>query len=503
MVDVDKIRAYIENDVKVWSHPSMAVGIIKDGEVVLADGFGYRNVEKGLKANADTLYQIGSCSKSFTSAAAALLVDRGLLEWDRPVHDYLPWIRFMDDYVTLNATTRDFLSHRTGLPRHDASWIDGPWTRRELVENLRNMKPGWPLRTHWNYQNITITAIGYLIEELTGMTWEEFVKKEFFVPLGMDRSSFFIEDLEEDENHARPYGRIHPGDKEGFKEIPFLVSDREDRSKGIGEPIGPAGSIISCVNDMLKWVQFHLNNGKVGDVQLVSEKNLKETHKPQMLMSEPLLLDLPETDFYSYGLCWFTESYRGHVSFEHGGNLNGMSALMSCLPDQNLASVILVNNNGARNTYSTAYMINDMFLGIETEKTWSQRFLEWRDETSKPLEEQMEALFGKPKEGTSPSHPLEDYVGTYHNACYGDLQIGMEDGHLTYLYNKDFASVKHFHYDSFQIDSEEALLNGFVFRFLTDSKGEVEGLSIPIQLDPTLEDEIFAKVKEKTEKEDE
>ena len=114
------IREEIRSELPKWDQPSIAVGIVKDGSVVLNEGFGYADEGKQLKADADTLYQIGSCSKAFTAAAAAVLVDQGKLEWDKPVREYMPWIEFQDPYTTMNVTVRDLLCHRTGLPRHDA-----------------------------------------------------------------------------------------------------------------------------------------------------------------------------------------------------------------------------------------------------------------------------------------------------------------------------------------------------------------------------------------------
>ncbi|MBQ8995041.1 MAG: serine hydrolase [Oscillospiraceae bacterium] len=495
MVDVNKFKDFFENEVKVWDHPSMAVGIVKDGEVVLNDAFGFADVETKRKADADTMYAIGSCSKAFTAACAALLVDRGLLEWDKPVHDYIPWLRFKDDYVTLNATTRDLLCHRTGLPRHDVSWIKGSKNRKETVENLRNMNPGWSFRSHWYYQNICIVTIGYLVEVLTGMTWEEFVQKEILDPLGMTRTTFWVDAMRADPNHAEPYGRPHPHDLKGLKKEEFLYGGTEDYEKRIGDEIGPAGSILSTVNDMLKWVQFNLNNGRVGDKQLISEKNMKEIHSPQMLM-DPLLISLPETDFYSYGMGWFTETYRGHKIVEHGGNITGFSALVSLLPDQNLGSVILVNNNGARNTYSSSYHIMDQYLGI-TDGNWTQRFLDWQEKSHKAAEGQIEQMFGKPVDGTVPSHPLASYVGKYHNECYGDIDVTLENDRLILEFHHEVSELKHFHYDCFQMINEESLLYEFVVQFLTAQKGEVDRIQVPIALEPAVPDEIFVKVASK------
>jgi CubicO group peptidase (beta-lactamase class C family) len=492
MANIERLRTMIAEELTLWDQPSITVGIVKDGEVVLREGFGYADVEKGLRADPDTLYQIGSCSTAFTAAAAALLVDRGLLEWDKPVVDYLPWLRFKDEFTTLNATTRDMLCHRTGLPRHDAYWIDGPCTRRQMAENLRNMQPAWSFRSHWCYQNTCYVTIGLLIEALSGMTWEEFVKKELLEPLGMDRTVFYVDAIQADPNHATPYERKLPTDLTGYQACPFLKSDREDMAQGIGAPYGPAGSIMSTLNDMLKWVQFNLNNGKVGDRQIISEENMKQLHTPQTLLQEPLLVPFPEQDFYSYGMGWFTETHRGHLMVEHGGNINGFSALVTMIPDQNLGIITLTNFNNSFDTYSTSYEIVDAYLGVE-DGSWNSRWRELIAQVMGSQVAQTEAMYGKPVEGTSASHPLSDYVGTYTNPTYGDIQIGLEDDHLTFLYNKDFSPLRHFHYDSFQIHNPRALLSDMVLAFETSKRGAVSGLSIGIVLNPEVPDETFVK----------
>ena len=490
---MENIKACIEKELKAWDQPSMALGIVKDGKVVVADGFGCANLEKEQASNADTLYQIGSCSKAFTATAAALLVDQGKLEWDRPVHDYLPWIKFSDPYVTAHATTRDLLCHRTGLPRHDAYWIDGPVTRREMAENLRNMQPGWPFRTHWCYQNTCYVAVGMLIEELSGMTWEEFVRQNLLIPLGMDRTTFYVDAISADPNHADPYDRPLPADLQGIRPIPFLKSDREDMAKGIGAPYGPAGSIMSTVNDMCKWIQFHLNNGKVGDKQLISEENMKELHKPNMLMDAPLLMACPEIDFPAYGMGWFVETFRGHVMVEHGGNINGFSALVTMVPDLNLGVVCLVNFNDSFHTYAATYEIIDHYLGVQG-GDWNEKFRKFIAETFRAQLDGIKAMNGPQVEGTQPSHALADYAGTYRNACYGDIVISLHDDGLHFLYNKQESPAPHYHYDTFLIQNPHALFNGMAFQFETARSGAVEAIRFGIALDPAVKDEVFRKV---------
>lgn len=491
----DKIRKELQEQLPLWNQPSMAIGVVKDGQVILSEAVGYADIESGKLANDDTLYQIGSCSKAFTAAAAAILVDRGLLEWDKPVHDYMPWIKFKDEYTTMHATTRDMLCHRTGIPRHDAYWIDGPCTRKDMVENLRNMQPCWPFRTTWCYQNTCFVAVGMLIEALSGMTWEEFVKKEIFEPLGMNRSTFYVDAISQDANHATPYEPKDPVDFSGIRPCPFLKSDREDMAAGVGAPYGPAGSIMSTIGDMCKWVQFNLNNGKVGDQQIISEESMKELHKPNMLMDAPLIMACDEIDFPAYGMGWFTETFRGHTMVEHGGNINGFTALVTMVPDQNLGIVNLVNFNNSFNTYATAYSVIDQVLGIE-DGNWHVRFRDFVKELLKASPEGIKALNGEQIEGTVPSRSLETYAGTFRNACYGDIVITCADGKLYFEYNKCKSPCKHFHYDTFQIDDVQALFSGMNYTFMTDKFGKVSSLEFGIVLNPAAKDEVFTRVED-------
>ena len=495
MINVESLRGMIAEELKAWDQPSISVGIVKDGKVELAEGFGYANMDKQVKPDPDTLYQIGSCSKAFTAAAVAILVDRGILEWDKPVVSYMPWLRFKEPFTTANVTVRDLLCHRTGLPRHDAYWIDGPCTRKEMVENLRNMQPGWSFRSHWCYQNTCIVAAGMLVEEMTGKTWEEFVKKEIFEPLGMTRSTFYVDAIEADANHATPYDRPTPVELQGIREISFLKSDREDMAKGIGAPYGPAGSIMSTVNDMLKWVQFNLNNGKVGDKQLISEAAMKEMHKANMLMSEPLLMLCKEMDFFSYGMGWFVETYRGHVMVEHGGNINGFSALVTMIPDQKLGVVTLTNFNDSFDTYATTYEIIDRVLGVEG-GDWNKRWRDFVAQVFGSIPEQLKGMNPPKIEGTKPTHDPADYAGTYRNATYGDIVIENKDGKLFFTYNKKTSELDHYHYDTFQINDVFALFNGMTLRFGIGNDGKIGEILFGIALNPAVGEECFKKVTE-------
>ncbi len=149
------------------------------------------------------------------------------------------------------------MSHRTGIPRHEYSWYGTDYTRKELVQHLRYLEPNQPFRTKFQYNNYGYILAGYIVEKVTGKTYEECLQEYLFRPLGMKRTNCWIDDIENDSNHATPYDRPEGGDgMHGLKEIPFYRTSIEDKSKGIGAPFAAAGAINSCPQDMLRWFSF-------------------------------------------------------------------------------------------------------------------------------------------------------------------------------------------------------------------------------------------------------
>ncbi|MBQ6798191.1 MAG: serine hydrolase [Oscillospiraceae bacterium] len=485
-------REKIEREVKAWAMPSIAVGILKDGETVMAEGFGYADVDGRRKPDADTLYQIGSCSKAFTAAAAAILADQGKLDWDKPAREYLPWLRFKESFMTENVSVRDLLCHRTGLPRYDAYWVGSACTRRDMVENLRNMDRVCGFRAGWNYQNFCYVAVGMIVEEISGMSWEQFVQENLLDPLGMTRTFFWLDDMAEQENRSFPYEPENELEGTGMKRVDHLRFPAENREAGVGAPYGPAGAIISCISDMMKWVKFQLNKGKVGDKQIISEKNMREMHRINMIMEKPLLADHPEQDLHGYGMGWFVESHRGHKVIHHGGNVNGYSAHMFFVPDLDLASVTLINFGHARMTWAMMYDTIDEALGIE-DGNWHERMRGMVQKQVEAGKKHLEKLEEERVADTKPAHPMADYAGTYETAAYGDIVVREENGELFLKYNllKE-GKLEHYHYETFRVNDASCDFNFMQIHFKTDPKGKVCGLEIAIG-DPRQKAEFYTR----------
>jgi CubicO group peptidase (beta-lactamase class C family) len=155
---LQKIRSYIDTSMKAWGTPGLAVGIVKDGQVILAEGFGQRDVEKNLPVTPKTRFILGSTTKAFTTMAMGILVDEGKLDWDKPVSYYLPEFKLMNEYATLHATPRDLATHRTGLPRHDLVWANAAFPLQELVKSLQYLEPSRDFRTTFQYNNLMYIA---------------------------------------------------------------------------------------------------------------------------------------------------------------------------------------------------------------------------------------------------------------------------------------------------------------------------------------------------------
>ncbi len=472
----------INNTMQEWKVPGLAIAIVKDNQIIFCEGFGLRDVEKGLKVTPQTLFAIGSCTKAFTTMAMSILVERGKLDWDKSVRNYLPSFKLFDSYVSEHMTPRDLVTHRSGLAGHDFMWHGTPFTRQELFERLQYLEANYELRTSFQYQNLMYMTAGYLAGEISGSSWEKFVQQEIFNPLDMRESNFSVTRSQEAEDFALPYFEEK---NDEVTEIPFCNLDA----------IGPAGSINSNVTDMAKWVLLNLNQGKYDDKQIISPATLNQLHTPQFVIPEPL--KYPEILHSSYGLGWFINAYRGHNLVHHGGNIDGFSALTTLLPQDNIGMVILTNLNVTPLPIILAYHVCDRLLGLD-EVPWNERIKEKVAQSKEADKKAQEKTSSKRKPGTQPSHPLEDYTGDFEHPAYGILSVEINGNHLIAKYNLIEFELQHYHYDIFEIKFEPIQFSGLV-SFFTDTQGNISSLSVP--LEPAVKPLLFTRMPEKGMKE--
>ncbi len=481
---VEDLDEFISGVVAEWGLPGLAIAVMKDGEVILSEGYGYRDLDEQLPVTTRTLFAIGSISKSFTVTVLGMLADEGKLDWDTPVRNYLPDFRLYDEVASERMTPRDLVTHRSGLPRHDLLWYGSDLTRREMYERLRYLEPSKDFRQVFQYQNLMYMTAGYLAGQIAGTGWEELVKERIFAPLGMLRSNFSVDDSQKTDDFAYPYVRV----EDDLRQVDFRNLDE----------IGPAGSINSSVEEMIRYVQFHIDKGKRGDEQLLSEASAEQMQTPQMAIQQAL--EYEELGHTAYGMGLLVSSYRGKKVVSHGGGIDGFIAQLSFMPREKVGMIILTNQSGDNPVPAIVERgVYDRVLGLEP-VDWLARIREQQAKAEEAEQKAEDEGLSQKREGTRPSHDLSEYVGTYEHAGYGVVKISLEADTLRATYHDEKAPLTHFHYDVFAVPEDPLnTLGETQILFLYDKKGVVDRLSVT--LEPAVGDIIFTRVPDESMRE--
>jgi CubicO group peptidase (beta-lactamase class C family) len=456
---------YITKSMADWKIPGLALAIVRNDSVILVKGYGVRTLGKPDRVNERTIFAIGSSSKAFTALGVAMLVDQGKVKWDDPATKYLPGFQLFDPYVTREITVRDLLSHRSGLARGDLLWYAQDLPRDSILYHVRYLKPSWSLRSRFGYQNIMYLAAGQLTSRITGKSWDQVIRERIFQPLGMTSSNTSTKDLARLPDIASPHEEI----EDTVRIIPYHNIDN----------IGPAGSINSNALDMAQWVRFQLSRGKVAGKPLLSAGAFDEMHTPQTIMplEGPWKLMMQDAHFGSYGMGWILHDYHGRKIVQHGGNIDGMHALVGLMPEEKTGLVILTNLSGNFLTYALMYRVFDAFLK-QPQKDWSAQLHKGFEELvaqGKAEEKKRESARVK---GTSPSLPLEKYAGTYADSMYGEVSVKQDAGKLVLRYGTMVGDLEHWQHDTFRsIWREKSQGKGFV-TFDLDADSKVDELKI-------------------------
>jgi CubicO group peptidase (beta-lactamase class C family) len=462
------IESFISDQLVLWEVPGCAVGVIRDGEVLLSKGFGTRELGTTAPVTARTLFPIGSTTKSFTAAAVGSLVDEGAVEWDRPVRDSIPGFAMHDPVATERIGVRDLLSHRSGLPRHEFVWLGQPdRTRADLVRRIRYLPLSKDIRQKFQYANLGYVAAGHLVEVVGGLSWEEYVLTRLLKPLGMDRSNVSVAETLRDEDHSEAHER------RGGERVRIPYRDLAQ--------VAPAGGINSCVDDMLAYLRMQLGADERG---VVSAEAVAETQRPQIVLPEDRTF--PESTRSAYGLGWMVGSYRGHRIVEHGGGIDGFLTECMMLPEDGIGVVVLTNLWSEMGP-AIVYRVFDELLGL-TPLDWSSRLKERFDAARAGMKE---SRAERPRvEGAGLPRPVEEYAGDYEHPGYGTLSIAVAGGRLAPSFGTLQLSMSHRHYDVFDLEWHELAEQDtrFDLTFLTGPDGDVVALTV--SLEPELREPI-------------
>ncbi len=418
-----------ERSRKAFDVPGIAVGIIKDGKIIHAKGYGVRSLNARQPVDENTLFGIASNSKAINCTALGMLVDEGKIKWDDKVREYIPEFKLYSPYVTEEFTIRDLLTHRSGLGLGAGDLMFFPdssdFELKDIIYNLRFLKQASGFRTKYDYDNLLYIVAGEIVTRVSGNSWDDFVEQRIFKPLGMSSSAASFDRLKDKSNvidgHAPVNGKVQVIARSTVK---------------IGHA---AGGVNSNITDLCTWLQLWLNKGRYGEgltKRLFSENVYREITAPQTIIqvggAGPY-----NTHFAAYGLGFFLSDEKGYKKITHTGGLEGMVTQITMIPELNLGIIVLTNQQEGGAFVSITNQIKDSYFGI----TGTDRVAEY----SKGRQGQMEMAnklvdsiwkeIEIVKQSGKDKASLKSIMGDYKDVWFGDITISTKLG-KTWFYSK-------------------------------------------------------------------
>ena len=439
------LDAYVQRTMHDWHVPGLAIVVVKDGKVVLARGYGVRELGKPDKVDADTLFDIGSNSKAFTAAALGTLVASGKLTWDTPVVDELKDFKLESPYVTQNVTLRDLLTHRTGYCDPGAAWYTSD--ADDIIKRMRWQKPEYGFRTTFCYDNVQYLAASRFIPAITGQSWNDYVAAHLFQPLGMTRTVSTDAAVAASNDVAAPHGMV---DKK-----PAVLHRYWPHNMDV---FAAVGGIWSSANDMGHWLQMLLADGNYGGKQVLDGRALAAMETPQMLIQagtgvgDEIRAWMPGGTFYTYGMGLFVQNDGGHEIVWHAGDIDGMASALVLVPKAQLGIAVMSNMDHADARFAiVAHVLQAMLElpghDIEPALLAAERKGEAEGAT---MDKKLKATRVA---DARPPLPLAAYAGTYSDKLDGDARVALEHGRLVLrLGNPDFVGdLEPWHDNTFHV----------------------------------------------------
>ncbi len=451
------IDPLIEQVMKDWQVPGLAIGIVYKDQLLYSKGFGYRDLEQQLPVTPHTIFPIASCTKAFTAALVGLAADKNLLEINQPVNRYFPELEFYTPQMTAMVTAKDMMTHRTGLPRHD--WVTHAKESLPMdtvIHRVRYLEPSRLIRDEVQYTNLMYNMLGELTRKVTGRSWSQQIKEMIFAPLQMNESSTAFSDLIKSAEYSKGY---------------FLRRDTLVSRNPSTEGANAAGSINSSVLDMSHWLIAWINGGRYKDNQVFPAKLIREASTPQMSAPSrpnPAFPAYPDAFFGDMGYGWIIDSYRGHYHVQHSGDLPTYSSNTSFFLTDSIGIVVLVNKFNATVPELISSLLADRLLELPY-KDWNRLLL---------------ALHKKRSADTGPlpttgdtakpvmNRPLVAYAGAYYHPGYGSITLSVIADKLYATHNEQSFAISIAGKDEFI-----ANVPGGRLRVIIDKKGKVISLA--------------------------
>jgi CubicO group peptidase (beta-lactamase class C family) len=459
------LDAYVEQALREWGVPGLALAVVRNDSVIYARGYGVRELGGTEPVDEHTLFAIASTTKAMTTAVLGTLVDEGRLGWDDAAGEHLPWFLLQDPFVTRALTVRDLVTHRGGLARSDNLWIAAPFDRLEVLRRARHL-PVTEFRGGYGYNNIMYIAAGELAAAVAGMSWDDLLEQRIFTPLGMTRSTSRAAVVDRRQNvataHTRPDGVV-------------TVMARRDYDN-----IGGAGAVWSSAQDMAQWIRLHLNDGEYGGRRVLRPATVRELHSPQTVMRSDSVAErmFPETNFRAYGLGWFLQDYHGRKLVHHSGSINYTRTQVGMIPAQDIGVVVSANLSTSNLQTALMYRVLDALLGLPAQD-WSGAYLELARRSESTAARQAAEVEAARVADTQPSLAPASYAGTYRSTVYGDVAIEASDGRLVLRYAPEYvADLEHWHHDTFRATWRSTGFGRAFVTFALDSRGRPASLQL-------------------------
>lgn len=470
---INNIEATIKKAMKTFQVPGVAVAIIKDNNVVMSKGFGVIEAGESDKVTPDTLFGIASNTKAMTAAILASLVDEGKLTWKTKVIDIIPEFQMPDPYVTREFTIIDLLSHNSGLGKGAGDlmiWPQTTLTNADVIKGLKHLPQVSSFRSEFAYDNLMYVIAGEIIAKLTSMTWQEAIQARIFTPLGM--------------TNTRPTFSLIPKNNHNVARAHVPM---EGELTVVGgnflEKFTSAGAVASSVSDMTLWLKALLNKGAYTNSANQEARIFSAEQSTAMWQARTILpvsaadTKQDKTHFAAYGLGWFLKDYHGVKLIHHSGGILGMVSKVVVVPEENLAMVILTNQQSG-DAFNAIYLeILNEYLEL-TPKDWVTYFHDKREAQKAKETVRLAKAADVVNKNSSHSLRLKAYAQMYTDNWYGDINVTYKNNQLNMQFTNTpelKGKLEHYQYNTFIVRWDDRSLEADAFvNFHLNEVGEIE-----------------------------
>jgi len=414
----DSLDIYVNRGLENWKIPGAAVLIVKDGKIVIAKGYGVKEIGTNDKVDENTLFMIGSNTKAFTGTALALLEHEGKLNLEDKVMKYLPDFKMKDEWVTKQLNLQDIVSHRMGLDTYQGDFMywTSDLTSDEVLDKFGMLKPKYDFRTKYGYTNAGYIIAGKIIEKVSGLKWEDYLKEKIFEPLKMKNTISLYNEYSLATNISKPHTLINSN----ISKISFPNLDN----------LAPAGGIVTSIIDISNWIITQLDSGRFESESVIPIEVIKR-------IRQPLTIDAVSAEYYPfnrnnfslYGMGWWLDDYEGEKIVYHSGGVNGFLSSITLIPEENLGIAIFTNTDHNYFSWAMRAEVTDAFLGLPY-RNYSDYYLNLFNKKKEDRIKDIQILQDSVILNSKNEIYLADFVGKYKNDLYGFAEIRQIDNYL-------------------------------------------------------------------------